>query len=71
MRPARHIRVNNQDGQVQQMMMQVRPILRAEFHIIRVACRPTREQLKTIAQAAEQTLSGMRRSNTSSRRAAP
>ncbi len=50
------IRINNQDGQVQQMMMQVRPILRAEFHVIRVACRPTPEQRKTIARAAEQML---------------
>ncbi len=46
----------NLDGQVQQMMMQVRPILRAEFHIIRVACRPTAEQRKAIAQGAEQAL---------------
>jgi hypothetical protein len=50
------VRINNQDGQVQQMMMQLRPILRAEFHVIRVACQPTPEQRKAIAHAAEQTL---------------
>ena len=72
------IRVNNQDGQVQQMMMQFRPILRAEFHVIRVACRPTPEQRKAIAQAAEQTLrdatkkyvESMRRPMTAAQRAA-
>ena len=46
----------NQGGQVQQMMMQFRPILRAEFHVIRAACNPTPEQRKAIARAAEQTL---------------
>ena len=72
------VRVNNQDGQVQQMMMQIRPVLRAEFHIIRVACRPTPEQRKAIAQAAEQTLrdvtknyvESMRRPMTAAQRAA-
>jgi hypothetical protein len=46
----------NPDGQVQQMMMQFRPMIRAEFHVIRAACQPTPEQRKAIAQAAEQTL---------------
>jgi hypothetical protein len=72
------VRINNQDGQVQQMMMQLRPILRAEFHVIRVACQPTPEQSKAIAHAAEQTLRDatkkyvetMRRPMTASQRAA-
>jgi hypothetical protein len=42
------------DGQLQQMMMQLRPILRAEFHVIRAACNPTAEQRKAIAHSAEQ-----------------
>jgi hypothetical protein len=46
----------NQGGQVQQMMMQLRPIVRAEFHVIRAACQPSPEQRKAIARAAEQTL---------------
>ncbi len=46
----------NMNGQVQQMMMQFRPIVRAEFHVIRAVCQPTPEQRKTIAKAAEQTL---------------
>ena len=68
----------NLNGQVQQMMMQFRPILRAEFHVIRVACQPTPEQRKAIAQAAEQTLrdatkkyvESMRRPMTMAQRAA-
>ncbi len=68
----------NLDGQVQQMMMQFRPIIRAEFHVIRAACQPTPEQRKAIAQAAEQTLrdttkkyvESMRRPMTMAQRAA-
>ncbi len=37
-------------------MMQFRPILRAEYHIVRVVCRPTAEQRNEIARAGEQTL---------------
>ena len=36
------------------MMMQFRPILRAEFQVIRAACHPTPDQRKAIAHAAEQ-----------------
>jgi hypothetical protein len=66
------------DGQVPQMMMQLRPIIRAEFHVIRAACRPTPEQRKAIAEAAEQILrdttkkyvEAMRRPMTMAQRAA-
>jgi hypothetical protein len=44
------------DGQVRQYLMQFRPILRAEYHIIRAVCRPTPEQRREIARAGEQTL---------------
>ncbi len=44
----------NQVGQLQQMMMQLRPILRAEFHVVRAACNPTPDQRKAIAHTAEQ-----------------
>jgi hypothetical protein len=68
----------NLDGQAQQMMMQFRPIIRAEFHVIRAACQPTPEQRKAVAQAAEQTLrdatkkyvEAMRRPMTMAQRAA-
>ena len=70
--------VVNMDGQVQQMLMQFRPVLRAEFQVIRIACQPTPEQRKVIAQAAEQTLrdttkkyvDAMRRPMTMTQRAA-
>jgi hypothetical protein len=68
----------NLDGQVQQMMMQFRPMIRAEFHVIRAACQPTPEQRKAVAQAAEETLrdatkkyvEAMRRPMTMAQRAA-
>jgi hypothetical protein len=77
-RAVRRVVAMNLDGQAQQMMMQFRPILRAEFHVIRVACQPTPEQRKAIAQAAEQTLrdttkkyvESMRRPMTMAQRAA-
>jgi hypothetical protein len=46
----------NADGQVRQYMQQFRPILRAEYHIVRAICRPTPEQRNVIARAGEQTL---------------
>lgn len=46
----------NADGQAQQYMQQFRPILRAEYHIVRVVCRPDAEQRKAIARDGEQTL---------------
>jgi hypothetical protein len=68
----------NMGGQLQQMMMQTRPILRAEFHVIRAACQPTPEQRKAIARAGEQALrdatksyvESMRRPMTPAQRAA-
>jgi hypothetical protein len=46
----------NNDGQVRQYAQQFRPILRAEYHIVRVVCRLTPEQRKEIARAGEQSL---------------
>ena len=46
----------NADGQIQQYMQQFRPILRAEYHIVRVVCRLTPEQRNEIARAGEQTV---------------
>jgi hypothetical protein len=46
----------NINGQVQQYMQQFRPILRAEYHIVRVVCRLSPEQRKEIARAGEQTM---------------
>jgi hypothetical protein len=68
----------NMDGQVRQHMQQFRPILRAEYHIVRVICRPTPEQRNEIARAGEQTLRDaakkyvemMRRPMTAAQRAA-
>jgi hypothetical protein len=48
--------IGNGDGQVRQYMMQFRPILRAEYHIVRLVCRLTPEQRTEIARAGEQTL---------------
>jgi hypothetical protein len=53
--PAGNARVN-WDAQVQQFTQQFRPILRAEYHVVRVACGLTPEQRKVIARAAEQVL---------------
>jgi hypothetical protein len=68
----------NVDGQVQQYMQQFRPILRAEYHIVRVVCRLTPDQRKEIARAGEQTVRDsakkyvemMRRPMTAAQRAA-
>jgi hypothetical protein len=46
----------NVNGQVQQYMQQFRPILRAEYHIVRVVCRLSPEQRKEVARAGEQTM---------------
>lgn len=46
----------NVDGQVRQYLMQFRPILRAEYHVVRAVCRLTPEQRTEIARAGEQTL---------------
>jgi hypothetical protein len=46
----------NADGQAQQYMQQFRPILRAEYHIVRLACRLTPDQRTEIARAGEQSL---------------
>ena len=46
----------NNGGQVQQYIQQFRPILRAEYHIVRVVCRLTAEQRTQIAKAGEKTL---------------
>ena len=43
----------NMDGQVRQYMQQFRPILRAEYHIVRVICHLTPEQRNEIARAGE------------------
>ncbi len=44
------------NGQAQQFMQQFRPILRSEFHIVRVVCRPTPEQRQQIARAGEKAM---------------
>jgi hypothetical protein len=70
--------VINNAGQEQQYMQQFRPILRAEYHIVRAACRPTPEQRKELARAGEQALRDaakkyvdlMRRPMTAAQRAA-
>jgi hypothetical protein len=46
----------NLDAQVQQFTQQFRPILRAEHHVVRIACGLTPEQRKAIARAGEQAL---------------
>jgi hypothetical protein len=56
MKVAMPVAAFNVDGQAQQYLQQFRPILRAEYHIVRVVCRPTPEQRKEIACDAEQTL---------------
>jgi hypothetical protein len=68
----------NVEGQLQQLIQQSRPILRAEYHVLRVVCQLTTEQRKTMARAAEQTLRDstkkyfetMRRPMTAAQRAA-
>ena len=42
--------------QAQQFTQQFRPILRAEYHVVRIVCELTPEQRKVIARAAEQVL---------------
>ena len=72
------VALGNNDGQVQQFMQQFRPILRSEYHIVRVVCRPTPEQRQQIARAGEQALRDaamkyvdmMRRPMTAAQRAA-
>jgi hypothetical protein len=46
----------NMDGQVRQYLQQFRPILRAEYHVVRAVCRPSPEQRNEIARAGEQAL---------------
>ncbi len=46
----------NWNAQVQQFIQQYRPILRAEYHVVRIACGLTPAQRKLMAQAAEQVL---------------
>jgi hypothetical protein len=46
----------NVDAQVQQFTQQFRPILRAEYHVLRLVCPLTPEQRKVIARSAEQAL---------------
>lgn len=46
----------NNNGQVMQFMQQFRPLLRAEYHIVRVVCQPSPEQRKSLARAGEQAL---------------
>jgi hypothetical protein len=53
--PARTVQANR-DAQIQQFTQQFRPILRAEYHVLRIACALTPEQRKVIARAAEQVL---------------
>jgi hypothetical protein len=46
----------NLDAQVQQFTQQFRPILRAEYHVVRVACGLKPDQRMGIARAGEQAL---------------
>lgn len=46
----------NVEAQFQNYLRQFRPILCAEYHIVRVVCRPTPEQRKLIARSAEKTV---------------
>jgi hypothetical protein len=46
----------NLDAQVQQFTQQFRPILRAEYHVVRAVCQLTLEQRKQIARDAENAL---------------
>ena len=46
----------NAGGQIQQNIQQFRPILRAEYHIVRVVCRLTPEQREEIARDGEKAL---------------
>ncbi len=46
----------NNEAQIRQYMRQMRPLLRSEYHIVRVVCRPTPEQRKELARVGEQTL---------------
>jgi hypothetical protein len=75
--PARKVQVN-WDAQIQQYTQQFRPILRAEYHVLRIACGLTPEQRKVMGRAAEQVLHDaarqhmetMRRPMTAAQRAA-
>jgi hypothetical protein len=66
------------NNQAQQFIQQFRPILRSEYHIVRVVCRPTPEQRQQIARAGEQAMRDaavkyvdmMRRPMTAAQRAA-
>jgi hypothetical protein len=44
------------DGQIPQFIVQFRPILGAEYHVIRVVCQLTLEERKTMARDAERAL---------------
>jgi hypothetical protein len=74
---ARKVQVN-WDAQIQQFTQQFRPILRAEYHLLRIAGALTPEQRKVMARAAEQVLHDaaqqhvetMRRPMTAAQRAA-
>src|SRR5262245_5192643 len=44
------------EAQVEQFLQQFRPILRAEYHVLRVACELTPGQRQGLARAAERTL---------------
>ncbi|MHB1555841.1 MAG: hypothetical protein ACYC61_00035 [Isosphaeraceae bacterium] len=46
----------NNEAQIRQYMQQMRPLLRSEYHIVRVVCRPTPEQRKELARAGEKAL---------------
>jgi hypothetical protein len=49
------------DGQIQQFVVQFRPILGAEYHVVRVVCQLTLEERKTIAREAERALKDVAR----------
>ncbi len=53
--PAMGMGMNN-EAQIRQYMQQMRPLLRSEYHIVRVVCRPTPEQRKELARAGEKAL---------------
>lgn len=46
----------NNEAQIRQYMQQMRPLLRSEYHIVRVVCRPTPEQRKELAREGEKAL---------------
>lgn len=53
--PAMAMGMNN-EAQIRQYMQQMRPLLRSEYHIVRVVCRPTPEQRKELAREGEKAL---------------